>query len=257
MLNRSRAFLKAQQESWHGFLSKSAIGHISDKGRFSFRASPEISAEIEAFQNLVESCTHGRDLWMAIAAWKRSATASARCAATCVAWKRMRLSPSTRMKPRCMDDVDRSSPHCESLSIHGTGSFDVENPHTVYGRKLHVYVAASWYHSVGNRGLGMIKAGSGYRFIISAKEETPPWVAEEGLRAYRVHALRVQSRKPSAEDAWVVVTADTNATWENALVDTSERKIKIPHGYNVSLRKAVALVRNRTFSKLENMLDAI
>ena len=28
-------------------------------------------------------------------------------------------------------------------------------------------------------------------------------------------------------------------------------------GYNVSLRKAVALVRNRTFSKLENMLDAI
>ena len=37
MLNRSRALLKAQQESWHGFLSKSAIGHISDKGRFSFR----------------------------------------------------------------------------------------------------------------------------------------------------------------------------------------------------------------------------
>ena len=49
-----------------------------------------------------------------------------------------------------------------------------------------------------------------------------------GPPGIRVHALRVQSRKPSAEDAWVVVTADTNATWENALVDTSERKIKIP-----------------------------
>ena len=43
MLNRSRALLKAQQVvAW--LLSKSAIGLISDKGRFSFRASPEISA---------------------------------------------------------------------------------------------------------------------------------------------------------------------------------------------------------------------
>lgn len=260
MLNRSRALLKAQQESWSGFLSKPAIGHISDKGRFSFRASPEISAEIEAFQNLVESHTHGRDLWMATGSLEEIGDGIRKMR------RNMRsveaYAPIAKHKQETKmygsHALDRSFPKSQtSLSIHGSGSFEVENPHMVYGRKLHVYVPASWHYSVGSRGLGMVKAGSGYRFIINASDAPVPWVAEEGLRAYRVHALRVERGKPSAEDAWVVVTADTNATWENALVDTAERTIKIPHGYNVSLRKAVALVRNRTFNKLENMLDAI
>ena len=260
MLNRSRALLKAQQESWADFLSKPAIGHISAKGRFSFRSSPEVAAEIEAFQNLVESHTHSRDLWMATGGMEEIGDGIRKMRRNMRSAEEYAPIAKHKQETKMYGShaLDRSFPTSQtSLSIHGSGSFDVENPHMVYGRKLHVYVPASWHHSVGSRGLGMVKAGSGYRFIINAKEQTVPWVAEEGLRAYRVHALRVHSRKPSAEDAWVVVTADTNATWENALVDTSERTIKIPHGYNTSLRKAVALVRNRTFNKLENMLDAI
>lgn len=260
MLNRSRALLKAQQESWSDFLSKPAIGHISEKGRFSFRSTPEVTAEIEAFQKLVETHTHSRDLWMATGGLEEVGDAIRKIRSNMRSVAEYAPLAKHKQETRMYGShaLDRSFPTSQtSLSIHGSGSFDIENPHATYGRKLHVYVPASWHYSVGSRGLGMVKAGSGYRFIINASDAPVPWVAEEGLRAYRVHALRVQSGKPSAEDAWVVVTADTNATWENALVDTSERTIKIPHGYNVSLRKAVALVRNRTFNKLEEMLDAI
>ena len=123
--------------------------------------------------------------------------------------------------------------------------------------RLHVNVPVSWFKNVGRLGLGLIKAGQGYRFIMNASEETVPWVAEEGFRAYRVHAVKVRGKKASAEDAWVVVTDHTNSTWETPLVDLTSRKVAIPHGYNTSLRKAVALVRNRTFNRLEEMLDAI
>ena len=77
---------------------------------------------------------------------------------------------------------------------------------------------------------------------------------EGSLRAYRVTPCAFV-HKPSAEDAGCRHRRHQH-TWENALVDTSGAN-QDPHGYNVSLRKAVALVRNRTFNKLENMLDAV
>tara|TARA_E500000318_G_scaffold110968_2_gene127882 strand:+ start:1200 stop:2027 length:828 start_codon:yes stop_codon:yes gene_type:complete len=260
MLNRSRALLKAQQESWSDFLSKPAIGHISENGRFSFRSTPEVFAEIEAFQKLSETNTHSRNLWMATGGLEEIGDAIRKMRSNMRSVAEYAPLAKHKQETRMYGShaLDRSFPTSQTnLSIRGSGSFDIENPHATYGRKLHVYVPASWHYSVGSRGLGMIKAGSGYRFIMNGFEADVPWVAEEGLKAYRVHALRVHSGNASAEDGWVVVTADTNATWENALVDTSERTIRIPHGYNTSLRKAVALVRNRTFSKLENMLDAI
>ena len=261
LLQKVRVLLSAEKEAWRTFLSSEAIGHITSEGRYSMRADKEILDELDAFQNKINHLMTGRDLWMATGKLEETADTIRRLRrmarsvedyAPIAKHKREAQTYSTHALNRAFPTIGTAA------HVYGSGSLDVDGPHSVYETsRMHVNVPVSWFKNVGRLGLGLIKAGQGYRFIMNASEETVPWVAEEGFRAYRVHAVKVRGKKASAEDAWVVVTDHTNSTWETPLVDLTSRKVAIPHGYNTSLRKAVSLVRNRTFNRLEEMLDAI
>ena len=261
LLQKVRALLSAEKNAWREFLSIEAIGHITSEGRYSMRADKYILDQLDAFQKEIGHLMAGRDLWMATGKLEETADTirklrrmarSVEGYAPIAKYKREAQTYSTHALNRAFPTIGTAS------HVYGSGSLDVDGPHSIYETsRLHVNVPVSWFKNVGRLGLGLIKAGQGYRFIMNASEETVPWVAEEGFRAYRVHAVKVRGKKASAEDAWVVVTDHTNSTWETPLVDLTSRKVAIPHGYNTSLRKAVALVRNRTFNRLEEMLDAI
>jgi hypothetical protein len=134
---------------------------------------------------------------------------------------------------------------------------ETENPGNKYSARHYVSVGIGWYRSVGSKGIGMIRAGDGIRCVLYARQNDVGWVADEKMVCFNVTTLSIKHNKSTVEDGWLVVHEDTLLSEHDPLMYYGDRTVAKPHAYNANLRKAVSLLKSRTFNRLVDMLDDI
>ena len=115
-------------------------------------------------------------------------------------------------------------------------SFEYRNSY--YGDNT-VGVRITWDRKVKQKHIEVVKAGDGFRFIMDADEVELRRLKDEGIRAYKVKALKVKHKQGEIEEGWVLAY---------------EYDDKIISAFNVELGRAESLINRRIKDTIEKLL---
>ena len=115
-----------------------------------------------------------------------------------------------------------------------------------YWTRNDVTVSQAWSKTVYERGIPIINASNGLRFIMSAKQEDVRGVTE-ATTVYRVKAFGIKNKRAFREDGWLMVHG--NSTQMQPVWDFTESEKKYAqnnvHAFHVDLSKCRALFDRR------------
>ena len=115
-------------------------------------------------------------------------------------------------------------------------SFEYKN--RFYGDNT-VSVRITWDRKVKQNNIEVVKAGDGFRFIMDANEVELRRLNEEGIRAYKVQALKVKHKQGEIEEGWVLA------------YDYDD---KIISAFHAELGRAESLINRRIKDTIEKIL---
>lgn len=119
----------------------------------------------------------------------------------------------------------------------------------------HITVGASWFRSVANRGMSLINAPDGLRFVLKSSPRDVMYVDDDGMNAWQVTVIGFKHGKGFSQDGWVVTHKSTEHDYLHPLVDPESRDTVTPHSFGLTLQKAHSLLKSRTVRHLTKMLD--
>ena len=263
-MHKHLEFLRAEIEDtakrWSPYMDRTTAGKMAGDGRYSY-SHRHVTEELD--ERLSQLCGGSKDSFWAIGhhldsmgdAIKKIRNIR-RGHPTDVQYEPLR---KHRDKTEAVfaNAISRCFPRAATRIRNGQPHAETENPGKKYSARHYVSVPISWYRSVGTKGIAMVKAGDGIRCVIYARQNNVDWVTDEKMVCFNVTTFSIKHNKSTVEDGWLVVHEDTLLSEFEPLMDWGERTVAKPHAYNVNLRKAVSLLKSRTFNRLVDMLDDI
>ena len=117
---------------------------------------------------------------------------------------------------------------------------------SAYWVRNHVTVSQAWSKTVYERGIPIINASNGLRFIMSAKQEDVRGVTE-ATTVYRVKAFGIKNKRAFQEDGWLMVHGNSTKTqpvWDWIETEKKYAQNNV-HAFHVDLSKCRALFDRR------------
>ena len=115
-----------------------------------------------------------------------------------------------------------------------------------YWVRNHVTVSQAWAKTVYERGIPIINASNGLRFIMSAKQEDVRGVTE-ATTVYRVKAFGIKNKRAFQEDGWLMVHGSSTRmqpVWDFTEGDKKYAQNNV-HAFHVDLSKCRTLFDRR------------
>lgn len=142
--------------------------------------------------------------------------------------------------------------YCLENGFHGgdNESFVDHEKTSDYTGKNDVYLKLTWNKTVFERGIAMVMAGSGKRFVMSAKRFDFDSIPETAT-AFKIKSVTWKKSVPTIEIGWLLV----HNFDKSPLLDDKLNTLKV-HAYGTNLQSAVQLLNRRTKAfVLDTLLD--
>jgi len=73
-----------------------------------------------------------------------------------------------------------------------------------YMSDVDVHLPATWAKKIYDKGIALVRAGDGMRFIMNSQERKLSRINDDGIRVWSVVAMKVKGKKPDIEAGWVM-----------------------------------------------------
>jgi hypothetical protein len=94
-----------------------------------------------------------------------------------------------------------------SMSWYVTSSLNSgvsANKQRSYTSDIDVHLPVTWSKKIYDKGIALVKAGDGMRFIMNSQERKLSRVNDDGIRAWSVVSMKVKGKQPYMENGWVM-----------------------------------------------------
>lgn len=257
LLKRAAQF-RAQ---WQDDVDIGVINAILAHGVYSvYRAKQAVCDSMDSAEDTLKQLTGGRDAW-------RSFTDGGTHLGDAIRNMRRKRKNRTEYAP-VIHALEASKNHADAalgagfqrsrtkvMKVGKGGTVGLEVEESGHYISNHITVGASWFRSVANRGMSLINAPDGLRFVLRSSPRDVMYVDDDGMNAWQVTVIGFKHGKGFSQDGWVVTHKSTEHDYLHPLVDPESRNTVIPHSFGLTLQKAHSLLKSRTVRHLTKMLD--
>lgn len=257
LLSRINSF----REQWRDDVPVEVINSILEHGRYSYKSTKQVGEKMEEAETRMLYTTGSRDAWDAFAQYAGSLGDAIKnirrdrkrrdiYAPVLRAVEYSRTIASAAVA----NGFSRTSINVEKSSSDNPVGLFVYEGRSRYSMKNYIYVGATWGRTIGDRGMALINAPDGLRFVLKCSPRNVMYVDDDGMNAWQVTVIGFKHGKGFTQEGWVVTHKSTEHDHLHPLVNDS-RKSEIPHSFGFTLQKAHSLLKSRTVRHLTKMLD--